>query len=162
MSGTDADCELCSQSEPLPDVPVDDPLQKNLVEKLPVKSYSGDKITCTIEFQKSINGSLFLISVGEQLYLNGLEHTDVLYKYITMSQFPSSLRQMCFLATGFSETSASWCWSTTVSHPSVLFPARLHLVQWNSCLSSRGKRKFPVSRSGEFQPKFCHHMNMRG
>ena len=82
MSGTD--CELCSQSEPLPDVPVDDPLYKNLVEKLPVKSYSGDKVTCTIEFQKSINGSLFLISVGEQLDLNGLEHTDVLYNNVAI------------------------------------------------------------------------------
>ena len=56
------------------DTPVHDSLEENLVVQLLFKGYPGDKVACFVEFDESIDDRLFLIIIGKQLYLEGLDH----------------------------------------------------------------------------------------
>ena len=89
----DPDCKLCSKTELLPDVPVDDSLQKDLVVEPPFKRYPGDKVTCFVEFDEGIHDRFLLIIIGKQLYLEGFKHnTGPVIQYILVSQFLPPLK----------------------------------------------------------------------
>ena len=70
----DPDCKLCGKIELLPDVPVHDSLEENLVVQLLFKRYPRNKPACFVELDEGIDDRSFLIIIGKQLYLEGLDH----------------------------------------------------------------------------------------
>ena len=70
----DPDGKLCGKIELLPDVPVHNFLEEYLVVKPPFKRYPGHKVACFVEPGEGIDDRLFLIIIGKQLYLEGLDH----------------------------------------------------------------------------------------
>jgi len=94
----DPDGKLCSKTEPLPDVPVRDFLENNLVIQLPFKRYPGNKVAGTVEFDEGINQCSLLFIMGKQFYLKGLKHNiDIYTQYIRVSQFLPHLKRWASL-----------------------------------------------------------------
>ena len=96
----DPDGKLCSKTELLPDVPVDDSLQKDLVEQFLFPRNPGNEVACLVEFDEGINQDLPLLIIRQEFNLKGLKHEiDILSQYISMSQFLPPASGVGFLAT---------------------------------------------------------------
>ena len=70
----DPDCKLCGKIELLPDVPVHDSLEENLVVQLLFKRCPGDKVACFVELGEGIDNRFLLFIIRKQLYLESLDH----------------------------------------------------------------------------------------
>ncbi|MCL4311597.1 MAG: hypothetical protein M1462_04125 [Candidatus Thermoplasmatota archaeon] len=86
--------------EDLLDIPINELLEENFIEKLLLKGYAGNIVACSIELDECINERFLLFIIGKQLNLKSFKHNiDIIYQYIILLQFRSILKNWSFLAT---------------------------------------------------------------